>query len=322
MSLQSSTRLGCCGWLRGELSCKTPLFGLTDPNGKTLDLERSFGMSNDGRFVRLLLKFCFWAWCVKALVKQWVISTHPHWFIAYLTQWTLLLTCIYMACSLYLSTITNTDNKKTLQGLKNYQWQLVKITWGLFSIVSCAGGGVVLMYWLAIYDYTSGAPEYYSVMSHGVAFLLVLIDGFVLNKIPLRLKHYLFTVSYGLLFVGWSLIAAYANIDNPDTSSEDNTEALYSILDWINSPVSATISSVGVNFVVLPLYAIIFWGVSISCCRKYKEDQETEEAGASASVSGAIVAGDKLTDDNGSDTHVGDNEDDIEEGGIIEAKPY
>ena len=314
-AVTTMNKIGCCGWVRSELSCgsccshTTPMFGLIDPNGKRIDIEGSFGMN--GTIISVATKFCFWALSIITLIYGWINNNHPYYFMAYLTQWTLLMTIIYFSCSLALSIMTLkscSDNSDTSSGnsSSSFQRTLIKIGWGLFPIVSSAGAAVVLIYWLVVYDYENrGFPKYYSIMSHGIIFLLALADGFILNKIPLRLKHYMIVLLYGLTYIAWSIVAAAAKIDNPNTPSEDNSEALYTILDWDNEQTAATIVSVGVLFVALPVFTLFFWIVSVTCCRKYLEDEKVATDGSEQRDT----------------TSVGENEDigDVEAGQHVEA---
>ena len=268
-----------------------------------------------------LLKLCFWIWIVGTLIHGWTTTEYAYWFLAYLTQWTLLLSCIYMTCSFLVSTMTvpRTDIQET----HPRQWALIKIVWILYTIASAAGATVAVLYWVFIYDYGRGTPpSYYTIMSHGIAFLVVLLDGMIVNSIPLRLKHFVFTLCYGVLFITWSIIQAFAYIDNPEktSSDEDPSEALYSILDWINTPKTAAIISVIANFFALPLFSILFWFISMSCCRKYVDEKEGEDSASDAIDSTRSTGKNNTTHnaENGSDTHV---DDDLEVGGI-EAQTY
>ena len=191
-------------------------------------------------------------------------------------------------------------------------------------MASAAGATVAVLYWVFIYDYAKGTPpSYYTVMSHGIAFLVVLADGMIVNSIPLRLKHFIFTLCYGVLFITWSIIQAFAYIDNPEktSSDEDPTEALYSILDWIHTPTTAAIISVIANLLVLPLFSVLFWFISITFCRKYVDEEGEGNNASNANATSTTTGKNDNTNnnaENGSDTHV---DDDLETGGI-EAQTY
>ena len=160
---------------------------------------------------------------------------------------------------------------------------MIHVTWIVYLIVIDNGIMVTLLFWLTEYTTSYSKPTFSLVMFHGGAVVLALIDGFVINRIPICLKHYIFVLFFGILYCIWTILQGIAfEIDNPWTSptpekGEDDNEALYTLIDWKNKPTLATIVGVGVNFVAFPFLTIIFWGISISpwCCpRRYILDEE------------------------------------------------
>ena len=257
-----NSKISKCGWLCMEI-CGLPMFSLKDPNGKQLDLERcfKFGHIYSAWYISLA-KFVLLGICVATYVYGFLEYQYRHWFMSYVSYWTLLETCIYLVFSFGLSLMK-----------QPYMW-IINVTWVMLLVVIVKGIVVVLLFWGTEYDWSAGVPPtLFKVASHGISWACAIVDGMIINKTPIRLKHYYFVLAFTLLFLIWTIIQGMIPIDNPWTDDEDNTERLYNILDWQNEPVQATIVSVLVCFVALPLFTTIFWSFSL-CYRKYINDPD------------------------------------------------
>ena len=132
---------------------------------------------------------------------------------------------------------------------------------------------VVLLYWTL--DYEPGQTITINTISlHAGTCLLVLIDGNLIAKIPIRLKHIVFVESMAVLLVIWTLINDLTGIGDgvwPGEDSDQNNadDALYSVLDWSDDPGRAAIISVIVIFAVIPIVFVVCWMLTLwSCCLK------------------------------------------------------
>ena len=233
--------------------------------------------------------------------------------MTYVSYWTLLYTCIYLFFSFVLSLT------------KHPSMWLINITWVMFLVVIVKGIVVVLLFWGTEYDWSSGKPPTtFKVMSHGVTWTLAMIDGMIINKIPIRLKHYYIVLLFTSIFMIWTIIQGLIPIDNPWTTSEDNTERLYVILDWENEPIQAIIISCIVLFVALPFFTIIFWSISL-CYRKYRNENDRNGNGGPAMTQPDIEVGDAPptpSSDVEQAKEQADDEEVEEEGEEVMAKTY
>jgi hypothetical protein len=102
--------------------------------------------------------------------------------------------------------------------------------------------------------------------------ILIMMDGFVINRIPIRLKQIVFVYAYSLAYLVWSLIHFAADIGNPETIDNDpdtNDDAIYGVLSWRDSPGGAAILCLILFFVGIPLIFVFVWAVSLWVPHRY-----------------------------------------------------
>ena len=71
---------------------------------------------------------------------------------------------------------------------------------------------ISLLYWILVF---SGGASYVDIMLHGVGALLIFFDAIVINRIPLRMKQFLFYEAFSLLYTLWTLVFTYSDLANP-----------------------------------------------------------------------------------------------------------
>ena len=117
---------------------------------------------------------------------------------------------------------------------------------------------------------------YVEVMLHGGGAALIIIDGFLLNRIPLRMKRLIISEMYGAIFVLWTVIHAFSGIGNP---RRDDDDAIYDVLPWKNDPGKAVMYMVVILFVVNPTIFLLCWAVSRSLPKRLCVQGEPEFKG-------------------------------------------
>lgn len=257
----------CCKLFCAEF--RYPFFGLEELNG-TLDLDKTFRLNESSNVFIKLLKFVLFAWVTASFVYAWITRGYPAQFMFFLTHWTVLFQCVYLGLS-FLSSL-----------LGGPRW-LVNFTWLQYSLAVVFGLIVVLMFWILEYDPVNFALHYWQFFAHGGSFLITFFDGYFINRTPMRLKHCLYLQLWGCIFVGWTILFTVAGFDNP-FKDDDESQALYKILDWEENPTLAGIVSAVVILVALPLFGNLLWGVTL-CCRYY-----VDEDGDSPKVDGEAEA--------------------------------
>jgi hypothetical protein len=248
----------CCGELR------QPFFGTTDATGKPLDFTRSLA---SGQALVIVFKVMTVGLLLATFVHGFI--TYPHkpraFRLSYLTIWSLIWAIIYSMSSLYLSISTALFRKQPQEGGGEEQQQqppyrLTYWTWVWYSVGVNNAIIVTALFWGTEYS-----PERYptldfnSYMDHGGSAILLLVEGLLINRVPIRLKHYFVVLLLAVLYVAWSAIHDVILTVNP-ARGED--EPLYPVLAWETDMTGAVTISVMVLFVAMPLVQVFVWFLS------------------------------------------------------------
>jgi hypothetical protein len=252
---QGSSSPGGCNRVRAEWSLS--FFDSKDVNGKTLDLGASFSYTNPSWFV-LAGKVAVWTVAFADLVESWKNSV-PSFYLAYLSHWGLLLSVIYLTLSLTMSLA------KPLQ-----QKLVVYTTWQLFSLSVNFEIIITILFWLLDYDPDRHDLNFTTLTTHGVCLVCVMLDGHLLNRTPVRLKHGIVTMAMAAIYVGWTVIHTYVIEDNPTKTDSD---LLYDVVDWKDSFESTIILCVIIVFAVAPLLHLMIFSISLFG-RRYEQEMD------------------------------------------------
>lgn len=253
----NNTMIDCCGRFQAEL-CHPP-FAQDEVTGHRIHGSQTFAPSGWGI---VILKTLLVAWISSSLIDG-ILETDPAYFyFAYLTHWTLLLSVLYLVTSLYHSIRTtschNNDNHESDRVSCSYN-----VAWTLFAIAAPAELVVSLGYWGLEWDGSSDAFYYRNIMVHLVVVLVVWFDGLVLNRIPLRLGHWLLLLAYSCLYLLWTAIYELVGIGNPTTDEGDD---LYIALQWKDDFWGTAQTAALLVFVVSPFAFLITWCLSLYSC--------------------------------------------------------
>ena len=237
---------------------------------------------------------------------------------------TLLLTITYFVLSLYNTLkppIFTSANDPTL---------CIKCTWILFSVVVTSQFLNTILYWFIElntkyqngYDEDEGNVEYeygnynenYNYINqqqqqqnygeeegdqrtvecyiiHGGFVILLLLEGLVLNRIPIRICHMKYSIRYIAMYMIWTLLYEYFGIGyiiNPNAIDDEDSISLYPYYyyNWYNNPIQTGIICCVILFLIIPTLYAILWLISLSsscCCqfqgynRRYMEIDEARE---------------------------------------------
>ncbi|KAL7528089.1 hypothetical protein ACHAXR_002262 [Thalassiosira sp. AJA248-18] len=246
----------CCTAIGAEI--KGPMFDLTVlDNDKTqcIDIERTF--SPRPRVLYIGAKVFIMAWIIAVLVSSITNKEHPDFWMAYLTHWGFLFTVAYSVMSVICAivfAVRAPDKSGVLEGGVGF---MVKTTWALFAIALPVEIMITILFWVLEFD---GEVKYISVMVHGGGMALIVIDGFLLSRIPLRMKQFLLFQTFTILYLIWNVVHAYSGIGNPynDGESQDD-DAIYASLAWKNNTMGAAILSAGIVCVANPVLFLLCW---------------------------------------------------------------
>lgn len=229
-----------------------------------------------------------------SLAIEFFREPYPFYF-AFLTNWGLILSMVYSHLSLAnsLFPIENRDERKQTndadEGLVSFR---VRLTWAFFFLGAWLQMVVTVLYWALIYD--GGPSETYNILAHGVVFVLVWIDGLVVNRIPVRMRHWLeLGFPFLLLYTGWTVLQARVlDLSNP----YHDYYLIYPILDWKDSPWFTLGLVSGLMLVFSPIVQVLLWGASL-LGRRYVDGSTPADNAGDASNKSAKSNGDAVVDD-------------------------
>lgn len=209
-------------------------------------------------------------------------------YLAYVTHWALIASMAYSVLSLVntlrpvTQPLTPTPPTPTLR---------VKSTWVLGTVALHSQFMVTVMYWTLLYE--GGPVEPVTVFTHGLVAVVVWIDGLVVNRLPIRLRHWLeWLTPFYTLYLIWTILQssvgfAIGNPDNTDGDPETNDDAIYSILVWGEDTTGAIVLTAILLLVAAPIVHIILWGSSRCGRRLVDEDNDGGHGGGGGLVEGS-----------------------------------
>mmetsp|Transcript_17741 Transcript_17741/g.32080 ORF Transcript_17741/g.32080 Transcript_17741/m.32080 type:complete len:387 (-) Transcript_17741:8-1168(-) len=250
----------CSGWDRWRWEWTRPLFFLEEPCGSQIDVGQSFAPP---RRSVIWIRACLLLWSLQVLsVDLWTYPPHNLYiYMGYLTHWGHVLSIFYFFTSFLCALLRLPHPQKQQQQHPQLPW-LVRLTWGLYGVVSPLGVAIALLYWGAIANYSGDDPpiSYPTLMEHGVVTCGVWLDGAVIGKIPVRAKHVWFLQGVCVTYLLWSILDIVFEIGGgewgPAYNSEDD-DAVYPVLKWRNETKAACIVSA---FCICGLAPTLFLG--------------------------------------------------------------
>jgi len=203
-------------------------------------------------------------WLVASLLIEFT-SFHVRYF-KYLTHLSLIMTIIYqlISCgiSLYAADFMSghgggMERRRRLFGDQQQQQlaYIIRFVWIVYTVALVAEFVVLCGYWGFLYN--GNGFHLHNLYLHLFIGFILLFDGNVVGRIPLRCKHILWFYVYAALYIMWTLTFAYWNL------GKNHDGIIYSIMDWNNNPKLA-IFFVGVlSFVAAPLSFFFCWLCSL-----------------------------------------------------------
>eukprot|EP00569_Conticribra_weissflogii_P005106 CAMPEP_0171344534 /NCGR_PEP_ID=MMETSP0878-20121228/19591_1 /TAXON_ID=67004 /ORGANISM="Thalassiosira weissflogii, Strain CCMP1336" /LENGTH=268 /DNA_ID=CAMNT_0011847747 /DNA_START=76 /DNA_END=882 /DNA_ORIENTATION=+ len=218
---------------------------------QVLDIVATF--SPRPRWFYILAKMFLAAWAIAIMHSSIATYENPSFWLAYLTNQGWVFTVAYFFCSLlsalYLAKRGTMDNLQGCGGL------LVKSTWALFAIALPAEIVIAILFWVLEFK---GNLTYVSVMTHGGGIFLLVFDGFIFSRIPLRMKQFLLFETFSSFYILWNIIHAFSGIGNPNTEEGvDDDDAIYGSMNWNDDPGSAGIVAVSTLVVLNPIVFLV-----------------------------------------------------------------
>jgi hypothetical protein len=276
----------CCTLCRTEVnpcSSSPPSFlGIQDATGCDMDVRASFAPTSLAAWT---WKIFATTWAVFTLVFSITKFGTLSFYLAELTHWSLVAAVLYMLSSLWQTMTANRISQPEALGKTGAG---VSTTWILFAIAAHAELMIAILFWLLVYDYDSDeSVTYLNIMEHGGMVVLVWIDGLVVNRIPVKWKHWWgAALPFELCWAVWSICQSVVfEIGNPnENEGDDNDDAIYEALDWKNDSAYAFVLTAVALLVLGPIVHIIIWLCSWytwPCCCRGNPRRYLDDASAS-----------------------------------------
>lgn len=248
----------CCARCGSE--CRYPGWFSIQEGERILDIPASFGPTS---LQARLVKFVFMVWFNASVIyKWWTKRDHPAFFLAWLTNWSLIFSCIYLIMSFLNSILPPAQPKTQYESVSLW----TKITWLLFEVASHFVMITVLLYWSLQYEPGVSGMDYVNIFTHAIT-LLVWFEGLYINRIPVRWKHLPVPMLLAALYVIWLAIHQLAtDIGNPpqsDNDPETDDDLMYPSVNFTETPLFSSILVVLVVFAAVPLIHWLLWTLSL-----------------------------------------------------------
>ena len=169
------------------------------------------------------------------------VNVKPAFFLAHLTIWGLIVTTVYIILSALSAVYLAMRPPARLADLLGGAGVLIKSTWALFAIAAPAELVITILYYVLKFP---GTFNYSDQMLHGIVMILIIVDGFILIRIPLHMKQFVLFESFMTIYFLWTIAHAYSNIGNPFANGKTPTkddDAIFSSLNWKKRTTQASI---------------------------------------------------------------------------------
>jgi len=246
------------------------MFGLDEDWMGRLDLRESFHIGEGLGWVALV-KFIVLVIVVAALVYAFARHPTPGFYPAFLTPWGIFFCIWYLGGSLLLTSCKTSDNEPLETASL-----LVKFTWMVFSLAAVMELCIAVLYWGFVYDPIQDYPiSLHNLNVHGICMAITLLQGFLVDRVPVRIKHFVLPFFVGCVYSVWLVIQNAVIKYNPMENDPDD-DALYDVIKWRTNASGAAIMIAAVLFGALPVLTIFVWLASLPG-RRYLEVMEGGE---------------------------------------------
>mmetsp|Transcript_21974 Transcript_21974/g.32456 ORF Transcript_21974/g.32456 Transcript_21974/m.32456 type:complete len:430 (+) Transcript_21974:59-1348(+) len=295
---------GCCRRILEELVVHP--YTVMEVTGKVVDVQKTFD------FKPVWLAWIFKGIClglaITTVVFDLVFYTGDYnFYMAYLESWFLVFAVLYLFLS-FMITVSCGFPRQPVLGEDRTNWN-VCFTWAFYPVVFCIGMANMLQYWFFTSDEDGFIRDidYFAIIKNAALPLLLLIEGQLINRIPIRFSHLPWSQLAFVVYMIWSMIHYNTDIGNPDlnptqqvdvartTSSKafgDPTKdyrdlPIYSWLDWSIEERGNTALYCGVILgAIVPVCFLILYLISWPCRRYYNLDPSDDGSSSSNSEAG------------------------------------
>jgi hypothetical protein len=172
---------------RSELVCCQPWFDRTEhAYQRTLDLNESFAPFS---LLTVFWKSLVCGTRVATLTCEFLDAKNPIFQLAYMAQWANVTNSLYSVGSVLNTLLAAAATPPPQPPDPATAGLLNRFTWVLCELAVHLGAGATLFFWYVVFDPAVHLELCYALATHGGLWVLILLDGLVVNRIPLRWMH-------------------------------------------------------------------------------------------------------------------------------------
>ena len=251
----SEKKTNCVSSCFNEFKPLQPWFKVEEEETqRVLDIPRSFCPCTTFDIVAKCLAF---GYHVSTLVFTLIKTDDVAFFWAFFTNVALGLTIVYATISVLNSFFPVQQPEGPVVQAR------IKFTW-LFFVLSIFGEAMAsILFWVLVFD--GDSASYADIAPHGIVFAVLLVEGFFVNRIPLRWMHFWSCLALTLAYIIWSIIHGPLVLDlgNPTTEDNDpdtNDDALYADLSWDEDDIGVSRTRLNLLVVQKPCTNLTVFG--------------------------------------------------------------
>lgn len=232
---------------------------LKEPSGQYIDIANSFAPVSPRYHHVMILRALLPVWSIVSLGLSIHTQEKANRFIylGYATRQGLIFSIAYQIAA-FILTLHRPCLTQPYPDSQDMLSKPVKAVWFLYALSVPLEILITLLYWTLDYDKDSKI-WYSTIYCHGIIAIMLLVDGNLIARIPLRIKQMLFVEIYALLYMIWSLIHSMSGIGNGNREGD----LIYDVMDWEDKTIMTIIIALIVLLVVTPLCFMLAWVLSI-----------------------------------------------------------
>ena len=244
-----------------------PFFSLLEGNGKVIDVQSTF--TPKPICWTIMIRTLFTGFTIICTIQDMKSSQWIQMWFGYLTNLSVLFTLMYQIPVLLCSLQPNCFLIQPKQGEDAINEQglsfVICYLWIMYSIAMTFELSVSIIYWTLIYHTEPYHVNIYRVSKfHGIIATLLYMDGFMICKIPIRLKHFIAPWLISLMYLIWNITQSLSGIGTE--KGKHNGLPLYPVFNWKNDFHKTAIMVSLLLFVLLPSFYLFLWVSSMISC--------------------------------------------------------
>jgi hypothetical protein len=272
MTRRTIIPVGCSARCGHERNPCQDWFTVADENN-VIDVEASFAPSNR---LAVLLKLLATVYISFVWAYEWSGEDHREFWFAYLSNWALSFSVVYTWLSLINSLLGVEQPRRHTDNVIGR----VAAQWYMFNLAILASIFALVLWWVDVYESSETSINLMNLSVHGGTLFVLLLEGFVVNRIPIRWFFWWGTgLPFGLAYAGWTFIHSESEIGNPNDADSD---LIYDAIDW-KDDWGETLTLFLISILLFVpivqsfLFCISIYGMPVCCgnnIRRYIDEEE------------------------------------------------